>query len=209
MQPSTTEARYEFRIFGQDFAHWHKRMARLSEPVPEQFWSRQSSETYLLSTMDQQHNVKLRKDMLDIKTRLKQEQGLEQWSVMSKTPLSDGKVQILPLLQQAFACPDLTLADNLDEAELIKGINAHPTLQAVRVSKVRAGYRIGSCLCEYAQVLINDAMVYSLAVESGEPEHIREVIRRIGLPDTDNISYPEAIRRILGWHYDRLVFGED
>ncbi len=209
MSIQAVSARYEFRIFGQRFNFWHQRMARLSEPVPEKFWSRQSSEVYLLSPRDQRHNVKLRNGMLDIKVLLKQENSLDQWDVASKTALTKGVKEIQPLLQQALAYGDLSLnEDALDELSLVAAVNDHPELLAVRVSKVRQGYRIGNCLCEYAEVLINDAKVYSLAVEAEDPVDIRNTIKQISLPEHDNISYPEAIRRIIGWRSDQLVYGE-
>ena len=40
-----SKPRFEFRSFGQCFCEAHKRMARLSMPVPEKVWERLSDET--------------------------------------------------------------------------------------------------------------------------------------------------------------------
>ena len=47
-----SKPRFEFRSFGQCFCEAHKRMARLSVPVPEKVWERESDEIYTLSLHD-------------------------------------------------------------------------------------------------------------------------------------------------------------
>ena len=44
-----SKPRFEFRTFGQDFEAAGKRMARLSMPIPEKVWERESVEVYILS----------------------------------------------------------------------------------------------------------------------------------------------------------------
>ena len=44
-----SKPRFEFRSFGQDFCAAAKRMARLSVPVPEKVWERESDEIYIIS----------------------------------------------------------------------------------------------------------------------------------------------------------------
>ncbi len=44
-----SKPRFEFRSFGQCFCEAHKRMARLSMPVPEKVWERLSDEIYIIS----------------------------------------------------------------------------------------------------------------------------------------------------------------
>ncbi|MFN3712372.1 MAG: hypothetical protein ACK4SX_01805 [Alcanivoracaceae bacterium] len=202
-------ARFEFRIFGQGLGLWHQRMARLSQPVPEKFWRRQSSETYLLSRHDQQHNIKLRSGMLDIKVLLGRQQGLEQWDVAAKIAMpSESDVLLQPLLP-AIGLATLALPNTVDESTLLSAINTHPDLLAVRITKIRKGYLIDGAICEYAEVLLNDARVDSLAIEADHPDTVLETIRRLGLPAADNISYPEAIRRVIGWSTAHLVHGEE
>ncbi len=44
-----SKPRFEFRTFGQNFDKSAKRMARLSVPIPEKVWERESDEIYILS----------------------------------------------------------------------------------------------------------------------------------------------------------------
>ena len=60
-----SKPRFEFRSFGQCFCEAHKRMARLSMPVPEKVWERLSDEIYIISRKNDINNTKIR----DGKTR--------------------------------------------------------------------------------------------------------------------------------------------
>ena len=58
-----SKPRFEFRSFGQCFCEAHKRMARLSVPVPEKVWERESDEIYhLTQERHKQHQDPQRKD---------------------------------------------------------------------------------------------------------------------------------------------------
>ena len=63
-----SKPRFEFRSFGQCFCEAHKRMARLSEPVPEKVWERSSDEIYIISRKNDINNTKTRDGKMDIKT---------------------------------------------------------------------------------------------------------------------------------------------
>ena len=55
-----SKPRFEFRSFGQNFCEAHKRMARLSVPVPEKVWERESDEIYIISAKNDINNTKIR-----------------------------------------------------------------------------------------------------------------------------------------------------
>ena len=55
-----SKPRFEFRSFGQCFCEAHKRMARLSAPVPEKVWERLSDEIYIISRKNDINNTKIR-----------------------------------------------------------------------------------------------------------------------------------------------------
>ncbi|MFZ1751243.1 MAG: hypothetical protein WAU01_13660, partial [Saprospiraceae bacterium] len=74
-----SKPRFEFRSFGQDFTKANIRMARLSMPVPEKVWERQSDEIYILSRTNDINNTKIRDGKMDIKTYVQTVDGLEQW----------------------------------------------------------------------------------------------------------------------------------
>lgn len=79
-----SKPRFEFRSFGQCFCEAHKRMARLSVPVPEKVWERSSDEIYIISRKNDINNTKIRGGKMDIKTYVQTVDGLEQWNPLMK-----------------------------------------------------------------------------------------------------------------------------
>ena len=79
-----SKPRFEFRSFGQCFCNAHKRMARLSVPVPEKVWERSSDEIYIISAKNDINNTKIRDGKMDIKTYVQTVDGLEQWNPLMK-----------------------------------------------------------------------------------------------------------------------------
>ena len=60
-----SKPRFEFRSFGQCFCEAHKRMARLSVPVPEKVWERESDEIYIISRKNDINNTKIRNGKME------------------------------------------------------------------------------------------------------------------------------------------------
>ena len=81
----TSRPRFEFRTFGQNFDTAARRMARLSVPVPENVWERHSQEIYIMSRANDLNNMKIRDGKMDIKTLVREIEGLEQWNPLMKT----------------------------------------------------------------------------------------------------------------------------
>ena len=79
-----SKPRFEFRSFGQDFTTAAERMARLSQPIPEELWVRESDEIYIVSRMNDINNTKIRDRKMDIKTYVQTVDGLEQWNPLMK-----------------------------------------------------------------------------------------------------------------------------
>jgi len=79
-----SKPRFEFRSFGQNFDSQWKRMSRLSVPVPEKVWERESDEVYIISRTNDINNTKIRDGKMDIKTYVKTVDGLEQWNPLMK-----------------------------------------------------------------------------------------------------------------------------
>ena len=109
LAPADIDARYEFRTFGQDFASAAYHMARLSEPVPEDFWERHSQEIYLISETDDRQNIKLRDAVLDIKVLTRTSGVLEQWKPVVKVgfPISSEtlETEVLPHFSHELSQP--------------------------------------------------------------------------------------------------------
>lgn len=194
-----SKPRFEFRTFGQNFDKAAKRMARLSMPIPEKVWDRQSDEIYILSKTNDINNTKIRDGKMDIKTYVQTVDGLEQWNPLMKGefPISAEvlKNEVFPAFQVAM--PEFN-NDIYTYDEFIEMINQHPDLQAVRVHKQRFGYMVNNTICETGSVLINGAKVETINSESTEVEDIKKTIKDVGLEGVENINYLQAIKRVIG-----------
>ncbi|MCC5934295.1 MAG: hypothetical protein LAT75_13035 [Candidatus Cyclonatronum sp.] len=194
-----SKPRFEFRTFGQDFEAARFRMARLSVPVPEKVWERQSAEIYILSRTNDINNTKIRDGKMDIKTYVQTVDGLEQWNPLMKGefPMQREMLEkeVIPAFQVEMTLPDQQ-AFTLDE--FIALVNAHPELQAVDVVKQRFGYMVNNTICEFGYVLINGAKVCTINSESTEVEDIKKTLADTGLQGVENINYLQAIKRVIG-----------
>lgn len=195
-----SKPRYEFRTFGRDFSGAAARMARLSVPVPEKVWVRQSAETYIVSRTNDVNNTKIRDGKMDIKTFIQSVDGLEQWN-----PLMKGEFPIAAsvLREEVFPAFKVEGLPRLEQerytlAEFLQIVREHPDLQAVRVEKIRYGYMVNGAICETGEVYINGALVHTINAESTEPEDIKKTVRECGLEGVENINYLQAIKRVTG-----------
>ena len=194
-----SKPRFEFRTFGQNFSLERKKMADLSAPVPEKVQERNSEETYIVSTTNNINNTKIRNGKMDIKTFVKEIDGLEQWNPLLKTEFPLKADFIKNDLFTAFQtdCPKLE-KEEYSEKEFLQIIDEHKDLQAVNVKKHRFGYMVNDTICEFAEVLINGAMVLTLNSESTEISDIKKTLNDVGLTKNENINYLRAIKRVIG-----------
>jgi len=194
-----SKPRFEFRTFGQDFDEQAYRMSRLSAPVPEKVWERESDEIYIMSRTNDINNTKIRDGKMDIKTFVQTVDGLEQWNPLMKGefPISSKvlKEEVFPAFQVDMPALE---KDTYTLEEFLAMIDAHKDLQAVRVHKERYGYMVNNTICEVADVLINGAHVVSINSESTEVEDIKKTIKDVGLEGVENINYLQAIKRVIG-----------
>ena len=201
-----SKPRFEFRSFGQNFDEAHKRMARLSVPIPEKVWERHSEEIYIMSRTNDINNTKIRNGKMDIKTFVQSVDGLEQWNPLMKGefPMKAGMLtgEVFPAFQVEM--PKLT-KDEYTYEEFMEMITNHPDLQAVRVYKQRFGYMVNDTICEYGIVLINGAKVVTINSESAEVEDIKKTMKDIGAESFENINYLQAIKRVIGMINKPLV----
>ncbi len=204
-----SKPRFEFRTFGQDFEEEHYLLSRLSMPVPEKVWERTSEEIYILSKTNNINNTKIRNGKMDIKTFVSEKEGLEQWNPLMKGEFPISKKVLTEDVFPAFKVemPELSKEEyTLDE--FIDMIKAHNELAAVRVKKLRYGYMVNDTICEFAEVLINGAKVYSINSESTEIADILKTMEQTGMNKYENINYLQAIKRVIGW-IDKPLANED
>lgn len=194
-----SKPRFEFRTFGQCFCEAHNRMARLSVPVPEKVWERNSDEIYILSRTNDINNTKIRDGKMDIKTFVQTVDGLEQWNPLMKGEFPISKEVLEKEVFPAFmvSMPSLD-KDTYTYDEFIGMVENHPDLAAVRVHKQRFGYMVNDTICEVGNVLINGAKVVTINSESTEVDDIKKTIKDVGLEGVENINYLQAIKRVTG-----------
>jgi len=195
-----SKPRYEFRSFGQDFDDVQFLLSRLSVPVPEKVWERTSEEIYILSKTNDVNNTKIRNGKMDIKTFVEEKEGLEQWNPLMKGEFPISKEVLENEVFTAFKVdlPELS-QDTYTTEEFLKMVNDHKDLTSVRVKKLRFGYMVNETICEFAEVLINGARVFSVNSESTEIEDILKTMKDTGMEGNENINYLQAIKRIIGW----------
>ena len=195
-----SKPRFEFRTFGQCFCEAEYRMSRLSMPVPEKVWERESDEIYIISRTNDKNNTKIRDGKMDIKTFVQSIDGLEQWNPLMKGEFPLSKKVLLEEVFPAFMVeiPPLN-REEYSYDEFITIVQNHPDLVAVRVHKQRFGYMVNNTICEVGNVLINGARVVTINSESTEIEDIKKTIADIGLLGVENINYLEAIKRVIGF----------
>jgi hypothetical protein len=191
--------RFEFRSFGQNFDEAHRRMARLSVPVPEKVRERHSNEIYILSRTNDINNTKIRDGKMDIKTYIQTVDGLEQWNPLMK---GEFPISVEVLANEVFPAFRVEMPDLNQERytfdEFMHLIRIHPDLQAVRVHKQRFGYMVNNTICEYGIVMINGARVVTVNSESTEVADIKKTISDLKLDGVENINYLQAIKRVVG-----------
>jgi hypothetical protein len=195
-----SKPRFEFRTFGQNFDKQTFRMARLSLPIPEKLWERESDEIYILSKTNDINNTKIRDGKMDIKTYVQTVNGLEQWNPLMKGEFPISKEVLENDVFPAFQVEMPTLKkETYTRDEFLSMIDNHNDLQGVKVHKQRYGYMVNDTICEVGNVLINGAKVVTINSESTEVEDILKTMEHVQLTGTENINYLQAIKRIIGW----------
>jgi len=169
-------------------------------PVPEKVWERTSEKVYILSKTNDVNNTKIRNGKMDIKTFVQTKEGLEQWNPLMKGEFPISKETLENEVFPAFKVdmPELTKETYALE-EFLEMVKNHKDLAAVRVKKLRFGYMVNDTICEFAEVLINGAKVYSINSESTEIEDILKTMEQTGMNQYENINYLQAIKRVIGW----------
>ena len=197
------EARFEFRVWNDRLDEVTDRLRSLSDP----FEVRESTETYFVSAVTVDVNPKARADQLDIKVLIGVREGFEQWGVKLKAefPLDSALVMTELFLSLRLAPPRLE-RDAYTLSQLVaEVVPAHPDLAAVEVKKHRQMHTVLACTAEVTDAAIARQELVTVAVESADLSALRDVCRILGLDAYDNVSYPRAIRGVLGGRFRRRL----
>jgi hypothetical protein len=190
------QPRYEFRAFAQNFGRVEDKIRKISKLKG----FRESNEIYILSPVNNKHNIKIRYDTLDIKVFVREKKGLQQWTPHLKAgfPLQMAIIRDEVLPASRAAIPQFNQSEYTPKQFLEDIIQPQPELKLARVYKRRFGYLIQNCISEIAELLINGAAIKTVAVESDNMETVLKAIEILGLQDYENVNYLLALKRILG-----------
>jgi hypothetical protein len=193
------EARFEFRVWADRLDELGDRLRSLAEPLEV----RESTDTYFVSTAAVDANPKARADLLDIKVLVRVREGFEQWGVRLKAefPIDAAllRAELFPLL--GLAPPHLEREEYSLSQLLAEVVDVHPDLAAVEVTKSRQMHAVDACIAEITDATIADREIQTVAVESTDLAALTDVRRALGLDGHDNVSYPRAIRAVLGGRF--------
>jgi len=191
----TTNPRFEFRAFARDFGE----TGHLFRQLGGDPFVRESDEIYIISENTNINNTKIRNDLLDIKTLIRIEKELEQWTPVIKAGFPIERDTIINDLFTAFCVdpPELSRTEYSLIEFIGEVIKPKPELTAVKVKKKRYGYIINKCICELAEVYINDEFIITAAVESTVVEDISKTREMLQLNNFKNTNYLVAIKNSI------------
>jgi exopolyphosphatase / guanosine-5'-triphosphate,3'-diphosphate pyrophosphatase len=186
--------RWEWRTFGEHFGEAEEHFGAL-EPERVQ----ESDEVYFLSR-NSDENVKIRDDLLDVKTlEHVNDDGLEQWIPVLKAsfpvPVDDLR-QVLERLRVdagELTRDEYTLDQLVDEV-----VEPNADLLAVKVHKRRQRYTIGGCTTELTDLQTDVGPIRTAAVELEDPERVIATVRDLGLGAVPNVSFPRGMKALAG-----------
>jgi exopolyphosphatase/guanosine-5'-triphosphate,3'-diphosphate pyrophosphatase len=192
--------RWEWRTFGTSFGSAERYLDAL-EPLE----TKDSDELYFLAP--RAANVKVRDDLLDIKTLEEVDSdGLERWMPVMKQTFPMNRADVARVFD-AMATPAPHIERevySLDQL-LCELIEPTDSIQAVKVHKHRIRYLVGGCMAEFTDVLVDGARTRTIAVESEDAADVGAAVHDLGLDGYLNTSYPQGLVRALNEQPDRFA----
>ena len=186
--------RYEFREFGRDLTAVRDAIAALGPGTEEE----PSRETYIVTRLNIEANVKIRRSKLEVKGLRGRLQLLEQWQPMLATVLPVPAGAIEALVAPALGINvDLDGARAFSEAALLAFVEDQPALATVVVEKQRTLFDLGDCEAEFCELEIDGEMLHSVACEAVDAAAANAFLQRTGLMQGRNESYPAFLQRRL------------
>lgn len=184
--------RWEWRAFADTFGGADESLTRRAEGAPHE-----SDELYFLTPSGE--NVKVRDDLMDVKVlREVNAEGLEQWYPLMKAgfPLPAAEVKkVLDALHvpvPARKRSPYTLDEFTSEFAASGG-----GIRAVKVRKLRRRFKVGSCMAEFSDVVVNGRTTRTLAIESEDASAVIAAVRGLGFGSWVNTSYPKGLASVV------------
>ena len=180
--------RWEWRMFGPT-----PRAAAAAFAALESDRIQESDEMYLLSPDATADTVKVRDELMDVKSlREVDDDGLERWEPIFKArfPLSaaDARSTIAALRVEAA----ITGEADLPLDEFLALVVPHG-VRPVAVHKRRVRYVVGGCTSELTDVTVDGLATRTIAVESTDKAAVLAAVQSLGLAGYRNTSYPRGL----------------
>ena len=190
--------RAEFRVFGKDIINsvqenmWNcKAVLYKARVMPE--------ETYILSKNTDEANVKVRDNLLDIKTKTGETpDGYEIFQPRGKFTFPVKKEELATILSHLKVEISLD-KDEYTFDEFCQIAHNHHQLALVKVEKKRYGFTVNDVICEYAYVWMNGALVETACCESEDYDKMKTAVEALGIDKMPNTNYLKAAKKIIGF----------
>lgn len=189
--------RAEFRVFGKN----------IISGVQKHMWECKAtlyaarvmpSETYFLSRLTNDANVKVRDGLLDIKVKVGEtDDGYEIFQPRGKFRFPVSREELAQILSHLMVNIELT-QDTYTLDEFISMARANADLAVVTVEKERFGFSVNGIICEYAKVWFNGALVETACCESENYAGMKTAIESLGISTLPNTNYLRAAKQVLG-----------
>lgn len=185
--------RWEWRTFGEEFAAFAETLKKYGDPSVKK-----SEEHYILSKASDE-NIKIREDLVDIKSLKNVQDGLEQWDPIFKEgfPIDTAKLtglfKVFNVPTPQFKRDSYAYEQFLDEV-----IVPNSQLEVVHVKKVRYIYSINGCAVELAETEFNGKPYKTACVEHIDPVVVMATVGELGLQGQENINYIKAMKHSVG-----------
>ncbi len=186
--------RYEFRVFENDLGSASDALSKLAQDRSQD----RQRDTYIVSRLNIDTNVKVRENRLELKVLEAREGLFELWRpVFEQTfPIDSGLFieHVAPRLGIDLDVPKRSR--ELALPELLSMLSRIPAVHPVTLEKERVLFNHGDARSEATEVVIGDASISSVAVESADIERARELAQAAGIAQLANESYPAFLQRI-------------
>jgi hypothetical protein len=194
MKFADDETRYEFRKFGTDLTKTRDALAELGTGTVRPA----SRETYIVTRLNIESNVKVRGGRLQVKTLRGRLGILEQWArplnAEFPVPVEEVESIVLPALGLDL---EIGRGGALNESALLAVVSGQHSLATTRVDKRRTLYEIGNCVGEFCELRVGDDKLNTVAVEASDADAALALLGKLGLSDEQNESYAQFLQRRL------------
>jgi len=181
--------RWEWRAFDDSIQTFRNLFANFKPS-----FQKQSEEMYFL-VPQVELNLKIRQSIFDVKRRLAvHPSGMEQWVPIMKHEFPLGK-ESFDEITELLRLSDIPFLKPLEESDLTAILVSNSHITSPSIKKIRNIYSIQELQAEFTQIHLSSRKIFTIALESEEPERISEVKHLLGIATLENENYPELLKR--------------